>query len=184
MMAILTPRRGNPMPAQGNALGIKILTSQALKGRSNRTRVWSALSGLVVPIAKSPGRCPGLHWVAPLAHKPFRIPILSYRGFQAPPVRSNCTLALAGPELRFVWQSKPAMLRGMNVTLPISEMSTGEKLFAMEALWAALTRDADACDSPAWHGGVLRERDRRVAGGGETYMKREDAKRELRGHAP
>jgi len=72
------------------------------------------------------------------------------------------------------------MLRAMNVTLPISEMSTGEKLRAMEELWASLTRNADTYDSPAWHGDVLRERDRRVAEGRETYMQWEDAKRELR----
>ena len=68
----------------------------------------------------------------------------------------------------------------MNVTLPISEMSTVDKLRAMEELWAALTQNADAYDSPAWHGDVLRERDRRAAEGRETYMKWEDAKRELR----
>jgi hypothetical protein len=72
------------------------------------------------------------------------------------------------------------MLRTMNVTLPISEMSTVEKLRAMEELWASLTRNADAYDSPTWHGDVLRERDRRVTEGRETYMQWEDAKRELR----
>jgi len=69
----------------------------------------------------------------------------------------------------------------MNVTLPISEMSTVEKLRAMEELWTELARNADAYDSPAWHGDVLRERDKRVSEGKETYMKWEDAKRELRG---
>ena len=73
----------------------------------------------------------------------------------------------------------------MNATLlPISEMSTGEKLQAMEELWAELTRNADAYDSPAWHGDVLRERDRRVAEGRETYMKWEDVKRELSALSP
>ena len=68
----------------------------------------------------------------------------------------------------------------MNATLPISEMTTVEKLQAMEELWTELTRNADAYDSPAWHGEVLRERDRRVAEGREIYIKWEDAKRELR----
>ena len=75
------------------------------------------------------------------------------------------------------------MLRAMNATLAISEMSTEEKLRTMEELWAELTRNADAYDSPAWHGDVLRERDKRVAEGRETYMKWEDAKRQLRGLA-
>jgi len=50
----------------------------------------------------------------------------------------------------------------------------------MEELWADFTRNADAYDSPAWHGDVLRERDRRVAEGSEKYMPWEDVKRELR----
>jgi len=69
----------------------------------------------------------------------------------------------------------------MNLTLPISEMTTVEKLQAMEELWTELTQNADAYDSPAWHGEVLRERDKRVAEGRETHMNWEDAKRELRG---
>ena len=74
------------------------------------------------------------------------------------------------------------MLRAMNATLPLSNMSTAEKMQAMEELWADLTRNADAYNSPAWHGDVLRERDRRVAEGREIYMPWEDAKRELRDH--
>lgn len=74
------------------------------------------------------------------------------------------------------------MLYAVNVTLPISEMTTGEKLRVMEELWMDLTRNADSYGSPAWHGDVLSERDKRVAEGRESYMKWEDAKRELRGH--
>jgi len=68
----------------------------------------------------------------------------------------------------------------MDATLSISEMTTGEKLRVMEELWADFTRNAEAYDSPAWHGDVLRERDRRVAEGREKYMPWEDVKRELR----
>jgi len=60
-------------------------------------------------------------------------------------------------------------------------MSNGEELQLMEESRAELSRHAGACDSPAWHGDVLRERDRRVAEGRETYMKWEDVKRELSG---
>ena len=62
----------------------------------------------------------------------------------------------------------------------ITKMTTSEKLQAAKELCAELTRNTDACGSPAWHGDVLRERDKRVAEGKETYMKWEDAKRELR----
>ena len=50
----------------------------------------------------------------------------------------------------------------------------------MEALWADLSRRADAYESPAWHGEVLRERNQRVAEGKEAFMDWDDAKRELR----
>ena len=68
----------------------------------------------------------------------------------------------------------------MNVTLPLDRMTTAEKLSAMEALWQDLSRNADQFESPAWHGEVLREREKRVEEGQETYVNWEAAKAELR----
>ncbi|MEO6993438.1 MAG: addiction module protein [Lacunisphaera sp.] len=68
----------------------------------------------------------------------------------------------------------------MDAILPLDQMTTAEKLRAMEALWADLTRQADNFESPAWHEGVLREREQRVAEGKETYGDWEEAKRQLR----
>jgi hypothetical protein len=70
----------------------------------------------------------------------------------------------------------------MSVTLPLDRMTTAEKLSAMEALWENLTRNADAYESPAWHGEVLREREQDVAEGKETYMDWDATKKELRDH--
>ena len=42
----------------------------------------------------------------------------------------------------------------MDVVLPLDRMTTAEKLRAMEALWADLTRNADDFESPAWHADV------------------------------
>ena len=68
----------------------------------------------------------------------------------------------------------------MDAVLPLDKMTVEEKLRAMEALWADLSRNADAFESPAWHGDVLRERDRRIAEGKEPAADWEDAKRRLR----
>ena len=68
----------------------------------------------------------------------------------------------------------------MNVTLPLDRMTTAEKLSAMEALWQDLSRNADQFESPAWHGEILREREKRVEEGQETYVDWESAKAELR----
>jgi hypothetical protein len=39
----------------------------------------------------------------------------------------------------------------MPVALPLKKMSRGEKLRAMEALWADLSQDEDRFESPLWH---------------------------------
>lgn len=46
----------------------------------------------------------------------------------------------------------------MEAALPLERMSVEEKLRAMDALWADLSRDEAAFESPAWHGEMLRER--------------------------
>jgi hypothetical protein len=68
----------------------------------------------------------------------------------------------------------------MNATLPLDRMTTAEKLSAMEALWQDLNRNADQFESPAWHGEILREREKQVEEGQETYVEWEAAKAELR----
>jgi hypothetical protein len=68
----------------------------------------------------------------------------------------------------------------MEAVLPLDQMTTEEKLRAMEALWADLSRKADSFESPAWHGDILRERDQRVAEGKESFIDWDEAKRQLR----
>ena len=68
----------------------------------------------------------------------------------------------------------------MEAVLPLAQMTTEEKLRAMEALWADLTRHAEAFESPVWHADVLRERERRVVEGNEPFVDWDEAKRELR----
>jgi hypothetical protein len=68
----------------------------------------------------------------------------------------------------------------MEAVLPLDQMTTEEKLRAMEAIWADLTRNADSFESPAWHADVLREREQRIAEGKETFVDWDEAKRQLR----
>ncbi len=68
----------------------------------------------------------------------------------------------------------------MDAVLPLDKMTVEEKLRAMEALWADLSRNADAFESPAWHADILRARDQRIAEGKEPSADWEEAKRRLR----
>ena len=65
-------------------------------------------------------------------------------------------------------------------TLPIDEMTLPGKLQLMEALWANLSRDPEALESPEWHGEVLEERERRIASGEASFSDWEQAKADIR----
>jgi hypothetical protein len=68
----------------------------------------------------------------------------------------------------------------MVTTLQIEKMSRTEKLQAMEAIWADLSKSETDLESPAWHNDVLKETEARVAAGRERIADWETAKRELR----
>ncbi len=65
-------------------------------------------------------------------------------------------------------------------TLQIEKMSRAEKLQAMEAIWADLSKTEADVESPSWHGDVLRETEARVTAGQERIADWETAKLELR----
>jgi hypothetical protein len=65
------------------------------------------------------------------------------------------------------------------VHIPLEKMTKEEKLAAMELIWQDLTRDANAFESPAWHEEELRKTEERIAGGLETPMDFEEAKKKL-----
>ena len=64
--------------------------------------------------------------------------------------------------------------------LQIEQMSKHEKLQAMEAIWADLSRNDTEVQSPAWHETVLRETEARAAAGEEQAVDWDKAKRDLR----
>jgi hypothetical protein len=68
---------------------------------------------------------------------------------------------------------------GVAVTLPIRRMSRADKLRAMEALWADLSRDEAELDSPNWHGTVLRETERLVRNGKAKFSDWQAARRRI-----
>lgn len=72
----------------------------------------------------------------------------------------------------------------MEATLPLDKMTVAEKLRAMETLWADLSRNEAKIKSPAWHGGMLRQREARVQSGAEKFMNWETAKKQLRNLEP
>ncbi len=68
----------------------------------------------------------------------------------------------------------------MNTILPLDQMTTEDKLRAMEELWADLIRNQRELESPAWHETVLKQREERLRTGQETPIDWESAKKELR----
>ena len=68
----------------------------------------------------------------------------------------------------------------MPYALPLDEMTTCEKLQALEALWDSLARQASAVPSPLWHRDELARRQQRVEAGQSTFTELEQAKQRLR----
>lgn len=67
----------------------------------------------------------------------------------------------------------------MAITLPLKRMSREDKLRAIEALWADLSRDESEIDSPDWHAAALRNTERLVRDGKAKFSDWQEAKRRL-----
>lgn len=66
------------------------------------------------------------------------------------------------------------------VDLPLSKLSVAQKLDLMESLWAELTRDEKKLKSPAWHEGVLKDREEAYESGKVTVSDWEQAKKRIK----
>ena len=73
-----------------------------------------------------------------------------------------------------------AMFHRMPTTLPVSRMSTSDKLLAMEQLWASLTTDNKPLKLPLWHKKALLETEQKVQAGKEEFIDWDEAKKSLR----
>ncbi len=65
-------------------------------------------------------------------------------------------------------------------TVKLQQMPRTEKVKLMEELWADLSGDEGALESPAWHADELRKTEERFAAGREEVIGWADAKRQLR----
>jgi hypothetical protein len=68
----------------------------------------------------------------------------------------------------------------VNASLPLDQMSTEEKLAAMEAIWSDLSRHEQQLPTPYWHKRVLDQRQRQIDRGEATFIDWEKAKRRIR----
>ena len=66
----------------------------------------------------------------------------------------------------------------MSIELNIEQMTLGEKLRAMEALWDDLCRN-DAVPVPQWHKDLLNERERLIAEGKAEFIEWDTAKEQI-----
>lgn len=64
--------------------------------------------------------------------------------------------------------------------MPLDKMTRQEKLRAMEALWADLSRCEEEIESPSWHQEVLNDREQRISSGQEAFIQWDTAKQQLR----
>ncbi|MBU1153989.1 addiction module protein [bacterium] len=65
----------------------------------------------------------------------------------------------------------------MGITLPLEQMSTEEKIQAMETIWDNLCKKADSLSSPSWHKNILLEREKRIKNGDEEFVDWDEAKK-------
>ena len=68
----------------------------------------------------------------------------------------------------------------MNFVIPLDEMTTEDKLAAMEQLWEDLCRNPESLPSPAWHGDVLLEREKQVQEGSAKFSAFDEVKDRIR----
>ena len=68
----------------------------------------------------------------------------------------------------------------MNIGQPLEEMSTAEKLQALEEIWNSLSRTPSDIPSPTWHGRVLEDREEKVKKGTSEFTDWAEAKQNIR----
>lgn len=68
----------------------------------------------------------------------------------------------------------------MELALPLDQMTTAEKLRALEQIWENLCRTPDEIPSPSWHADVLRDREKRVQEGSSQFVDWAEAKQKIR----
>ena len=57
----------------------------------------------------------------------------------------------------------------MRPVIPLDQMSTSDKLRALEEIWEDLLRNPETVPSPSWHADVLAAREERIRKGGSQF---------------
>ena len=65
-------------------------------------------------------------------------------------------------------------------TTEAKNMSTAERLRAMECLWDALCGDEDNVDSPEWHRPILEDRRKLIESGDAEFISMDELKKAVR----
>jgi hypothetical protein len=73
----------------------------------------------------------------------------------------------------------PAENPAMLPVLPLDQMTVEEKLQLMEILWEDLSRNPESIPSPAWHGEVLAERERKIDEGKAKFLSLDEVRKNL-----
>jgi len=68
----------------------------------------------------------------------------------------------------------------MELALPLDQMTTAEKLRALEQIWEDLCRTPSDVPCPAWHSSVLQHREKRVQEGSSQFVDWAKAKQDIR----
>lgn len=68
----------------------------------------------------------------------------------------------------------------MAQTLQLDDMTTQEKLIALEAIWANLSQTAGSLTAPDWHQAVLAQREAAINKGKASFSDWPSAKQRLR----
>lgn len=68
----------------------------------------------------------------------------------------------------------------MKLAIPLDQMTTAEKLRALEQIWENLCRTPSEVPSPSWHSDVLQEREKRIQQGSSQFVDWSEAKQRIR----
>lgn len=67
----------------------------------------------------------------------------------------------------------------MEITLPLEEMTTEDKIRAMETIWDDLCKKSESIPSPSWHKNILKEREKAIKNGKEEFIDWNEAKKQI-----
>lgn len=72
----------------------------------------------------------------------------------------------------------------MSIALPLDQMSTLDKLQAIEEIWSDLLQKSEEIPSPDWHEDILKDREQKVKEGTARYLTLDEAKQAVRSKFP